>query len=116
MTLELKNTFLTKCIPARALLATAVYYTPIEYMSYWLVPAGIATAVNTYKYLTHSEDEKGAFNQKVHWNPMRPFHIIILIMFIVLIAQQNYVYSKYMPILDLVAGTLFMLSQYNIIS
>ena len=113
MTLELKNTFLTKCIPARGLLAAAVYYTPAEYMSYWLFPAGIATTVNTYKYLKHSDDEKGVFGQKVQWNHMRPFHIIILIIFIVLIAQQNYEYSKYIPIIDLAVGTVFMLSQYN---
>ena len=113
MTIELKNTFLTKCIPVRGLIAAAVYATPDEYMPYWTIPAGIAAAGATYQYFKYDENQLGVFDQKVHWNSMRPVHILILIIFIVLISHHKYKYAKYLPVLDVVIGTLFMLSQYS---
>jgi hypothetical protein len=113
MTLELKNTFLTKCIPVRGLIAAAVYATPVEYMPYWVIPAGITAAGATYQYFNYDENQLGAFNQKVHWNSMRPVHILMLIIFIGLISQHKYDYAKYLPVIDIVIGALFMLSQYS---
>jgi hypothetical protein len=113
MTLELKNTFLTKCIPVRGLIAAAVYATPDEYMPYWAVPAGIVAAGTAYQYFNHDENQLGVFNQKVKWNSMRPVHIIMIIIFIVLIANHKYEYAKYLPVLDIVIGILFMLSKYS---
>jgi hypothetical protein len=113
MTLELKNTFLTKCIPVRGLIAASVYATPDEYMPYWAITAGIVAAGATYQYFNYDENQLGVFGQKVHWNSMRLVHILMLIIFIVLIAQHKYEYAKYLPVLDVVVGTLFMLSQYS---
>jgi hypothetical protein len=113
MTLELKNTFLTKCVPIRGLIAATVYATPDKYMPYWAIPAGIAASFTTYQYFNYDENQLGVFGQNVHWNSMRLVHILILIIFIVLIAHHRYDYAKYLPVLDVVIGTLFMLSQYS---
>jgi hypothetical protein len=113
MTTNLQSTFFTQCVPARILLAAGVYYTPAEYMKYWIAPAGLATVVGIYHYATYDKNQRGAFNQLVWWNNARIIYSIITIIFIILVANGNYNYAKFLPILDLIIGISLVTNHYS---
>lgn len=113
MTTNLQSTFFTQCVPARILLAAGVYYTPAEYMKYWMAPAGLATAVGIYRYATYDKNQRGAFGQLVWWNNARIIYSIIAIIFIILVANGKYEYARVLPVLDLIIGMGLVMNHYS---
>jgi hypothetical protein len=113
MTTNLQSRFFTYCVPARCLLAAGVYYTPAEYMKYWIAPAGLAAAVGMYRYATYDENQRGAANQLVWWNNFRIIHLIIAIIFIILVSYNKYDFARVLPMLDLIIGIGLVTNHYS---
>jgi len=102
-TSNLSSTFWLRCVPARLVLAVAIYYLPVR----WLPFAGLVSLVGaaglTYRAVTFSPTQRGAFHQPVTWNVARPFHAVGWLMFAVLAFGQN-PNAKIIPFLDLAFG------------
>jgi len=110
---DLQNKFFTQCMPVRGLLAAGIYYTPDEYMKYWMAPASLAISAGIYRYTTYDENQLGAFGQAVWWQNSRIIHTIVTLIFIILIARGNYEYAKILPIFDLIIGAGIVTNHYS---
>lgn len=106
--------FLTNCIPARSFLVGCVALTPDKYIKVWVIPAIIVIVGYMFRYITFNELQTGILNQKIWWNNNRLFHIMFSIIFIILLATNNYNYAKIMPLIDLLAGSASVYSHYKI--
>ena len=69
------------CVPVRSgiTVATALYPNPLVWGTY----GALAVVGNSYKVLTHTPEQKGAFGQSVWWNNGRYVNIILMIILII---------------------------------
>ena len=99
------------CIPARLALATGIVFTKDEHLKYWLIPAVPAVLFIMYKYFTHKGDETGFFNKyrPLWWNGLRPFHALVLALFILFIVLKQFAAAKAMMFVSVAGGVAFKL-------
>jgi len=102
---NLSHTFWFKCVPARLVIALLIYALPVR----WLPLAGFLSLFGviglTYRTITFTQAQHGAFNQPVTWNAARPFHALGWLVFAILAMQKN-TGAKIIPFLDVAFGIL----------
>jgi hypothetical protein len=100
---NLSHAFWFKCIPARLVIAFLLYVIPVR----WLPLVGGLSLLGviglTYRTLTFTKTQRGAFNQPVTWNAARPFHAVVWLLFAILAIQKN-TSAKIIPFLDVAFG------------
>lgn len=111
--MELKNKYYHICIPVRTALFLFILMSPNHLMKYWLILAILLLCGAIYRYLSYNDQQKGAFGQPVHWQNMRLFHIIIIVIFIISILSNHYNLAKLLPLIDIFASLIYMNSRYN---
>lgn len=79
--MNLKYSFLMKCLSVRILLAIISKYIPLDYLPYAGYLALLPFIGFTYIYLSGSRQNKGFAGGKVWWNNYRPIHGILYLLF-----------------------------------
>ena len=102
---NLSRTFWMWCVPARLGIAFVIYCLPVR----WLPLAGFLSLFGVaglmYRALTFQRTQRGAFNQPVTWNAVRPFHAMGWLVFAILAIGHN-PDAKIIPFLDVAFGVL----------
>ena len=111
--LDIKNKYYHICSPVRTIIFLCIFLTPEKFMNYWLLPVILTLFGAIYRYATYNDTQKGTFNQPVHWQNMRLFHIIIIIIFIVSIICKQYSIAKILPAIDCIVSLLYMNNRYK---
>ena len=78
--MNLKYSFLMKCLSVRILLAIISKYIPLDYLPYAGYLALLPFIGFTYVYLSGSRQNKGFAGGKVWWNNYRPIHGILYLL------------------------------------
>lgn len=104
-TKNLLRTFWLGCVPARLALALGIYCLPVRWLPFAGFLSLFGVAGLTYRTLTFTQTQRGAFDQPVTWNVVRPFHAVGWSAFAMLAFNRN-PDAKIIPFLDLAFGIL----------